>query len=218
MYIPSYDMSVLELPQFSPLQLGSTFGITGMFNSNTPTAFVDHSLNSIRDIIDPYQDDFNYFAYPQSLNIPGFENYFQGQPKGYYDPTTGRMAGQTRAEVEAEVERRKKVFESARDVYDKTQAQIEQAKQQAQGTGEIPLKCPPGQKEYRYFFGLFRTCGTPMQSDEKGVIGDDPAHSAKQVEPFMKRFETFINTAPAGTGIFLLAIVAIIFLLLFVRK
>lgn len=46
MYIPSFDFRIFDLPLFSPLQAGE-FGAATSFSANTPTSFIDYSINQL---------------------------------------------------------------------------------------------------------------------------------------------------------------------------
>jgi len=101
-------------------------------------------------------------------------------------------AQQTRAEIEAEVARRQAEFEKAKaDV-------------------KAPKKCPPGYSPVSVF-GIFSYCGKERVSDGEGTMGD------KEAGPWAW-LESVLNSAPQGAGIFLIAIVALIFIFLFVGR
>ena len=102
-------------------------------------------------------------------------------------------AQQTRAEIEAEVAKR--------------QADYEKAKADV----TAPKTCPDGYKPVSVF-GIFSYCGKELKSDDSSVGAN------AKVPPGMQQAETLLKALPAGSGIFLIAVVIIIFLLLFVRR
>lgn len=178
MYIPSYDFKFFDLPMFSPLMAGE-FGASTSFSANTPLSYIDYSLNQLTGLTDP-RAVFPYLQrqFPYAADRVSFDNYFQGQ---------------TRAEIEAEVEKRKQEFEKAK------------------ANVKAPKTCPEGYKPVNVF-GIFSYCGKGMQSDGSGTMKESEAGAALQP------IETFLNALPKGAGIFLIAIVVIILLLLFVRR
>lgn len=181
MYIPSYDFRIFDLPMFSPLQ-AQEFGASTSFSANTPTNFIDYSLNQFAGLTNP-QAAFPYIQnqFPSVVDKFNFDNYFQS------------FQTQTRAEIEAEVEKRR--------------AEFEKAKQAA----TAPRTCPEGYSPVSVF-GIFSYCGKKLVSDGQGTMGD------KEAPPGMQSVETFLKAMPPGTGIFLIAIVAIILLILFVKR
>jgi hypothetical protein len=78
MYIPSYDFRIFELPQFSPLQ-AQEFGADTMFSANTPTGFIDFSINQLSGLLNP-NSPFPYVQRQFPSVIDNFETntFFQG--------------------------------------------------------------------------------------------------------------------------------------------
>lgn len=102
---------------------------------------------------------------------------------------------QTREEIEAEVA-------AAKSVYDKAVAKVK----------EKP-DCPPGYSPVSVF-GLFSYCGKDLKSDDSSVGTTTP--SGGRIDD--TTLGIFFKDLPQGAGIFLIAVVVIILLLLFVRK
>lgn len=102
---------------------------------------------------------------------------------------------QTREEIEAEVA-------AAKAVYDKAVAKVK----------EKP-SCPPGYSPVSVF-GLFSYCGKDLKSDDSSVGTINP--SGDRIGS--ATLGTFFKDLPQGAGIFLIAVVVIILLLLFARK
>ena len=191
MYIPSYDFDIFDLPDFSPLQ-AQEFGADTSFRANTPTSFLDWSLNQFAGLMNPNA------AYP----------YIQSQFSSKIDTNFGNtffqsgQGAQTREQIEAEVA-------AAKAVYDKAVAKVK----------EKPT-CPPGFSPVSVF-GLFSYCGKDMLSD-----GDTstlpPGIKEKREEEIKKmvlgEWGEWFKSLPKGSGVFLIAVVVIILLLLFVRR
>lgn len=73
--------------------------------------------------------------------------------------------------------------------------------------------CPEGYKRVAPFgIQALSYCGKKLISDGQETMGD------KQAPAGMGALETGMNSLPQGSGLFLIAVVAIVFLLLFVRR
>ena len=110
-----------------------------------------------------------------------------------FDEYFNSFQSPSRQDIEAEVEKRRIEFEKAREAVTK------------------PTKCPEGYSPVSVF-GIFSYCGKKMVSDGQGTIGD------KEAPAGMQSLENFMNALPKGSGIFLIAVVVIILLLLFVKR
>jgi len=191
MLIPSYDFRIFDLPMFSPLQ-AQEFGADTMFSANTPTGFVDFSINQLSGLTDP-SAVFPYIQnqFPSVVDRFNLDNYFaspQDTP-------------------EAAKERLRKLRDKANEILGETQ----QTPSPFPSTTQ-KRDCPPGYKRVNPFgISWLSYCGKELRSDDSG-IGD------KQAPPGMKQLEIGLNSLPQGAGIFLIAVVAIIFILLFVRR
>jgi len=79
MYIPSYDFRIFDLPLFSPLQ-AQEFGASTSFNANTPTSYIDYSLNQFSGLLNPSADSpYSQRQFPTPIGRFDFENFFQSQ-------------------------------------------------------------------------------------------------------------------------------------------
>jgi hypothetical protein len=163
---PSYDFRLFDVGWISPLQ-ANEYGAATSFRASDPTAFVDQSINLLSGLLNPRA------AYPYVQRQVGapieevpFLSYFQGQ---------------SRAQVEAEVEANRQRYE--------------EAKRRAESVNIFGGRGPiVGNKEL------------------KNV---DDAGMAKSTVP--DQVKAWIAALPAGSGVFLIAIVALIFLFLFAR-
>ena len=105
------------------------------------------------------------------------------------------QGGQSRAEIEAEVAKTKQIFDEAK-------AKV-----------KSPVQCPEGYSPVSVF-GIFSYCGKDLKSDDSSVGTTNPSGDrAGEVTA-----KNFFKDLPEGAGIFLIAVIAIILLLLFVRK
>ena len=183
MYIPSYDFRIFDLPLFSPLQ-AQEFDAATSFNANTPTSYVDYSLNQFSGLLNPMADNpYSQRQFPTPIGRFDFENFFQSQ-----DATAIR--------------------DRAIKVRDQAQAVIDEVNGTATTTSSGD--CKQGRN-------IFGGCGPILGSkkvisDGTGTMGD------KQAPPGMQTLETVMNALPAGSGIFLIAVIIIILLLLFVKR
>jgi hypothetical protein len=79
MYIPSWDFRIFDLPMFSPLQ-AQEFGAATSFNANTPTSYIDYSLNQFSGLLNPTADNpYSQRQFPTPIGRFDFENFFQSQ-------------------------------------------------------------------------------------------------------------------------------------------
>ena len=113
-------------------------------------------------------------------------------PVDFFQDSTGR---DYRLQVELEKTKRRAEMEAAKDALNA------QAKQ-----------CPAGYKPVSVF-GLFSYCGKEMVSDDSSVGTTTP--TGERIGDATKKW---LAALPAGSGIFLIAVVIIILLLLFARK
>jgi hypothetical protein len=183
-YTPSFDFELFDLSSFSPLQ-ANEFGAETSFRANTPTRYADFSLdqllgmtrtpNEIPFLTRNYQDDF------ELLNMLRF-----------FQSGTGDLPG-SRAQIEAEVEKTKKVYEQAKDEYSK----IKQIGDAIRGAGK----------------GVYDVATAPTELPGRAAEAtNEVAKSA--MKPLSDNLKTFVQTY----AIAIIAFVALIFLFLFVRK
>ncbi|HEY7160207.1 MAG TPA: hypothetical protein VH815_03065 [Acidobacteriota bacterium] len=79
MYIPSYDFRIFDLPMFSPLQ-AQEFGAATSFSANTPTSYIDNSLNQFAALLNPRNlNPYPQNQFPVDFGRFDFENFFQSQ-------------------------------------------------------------------------------------------------------------------------------------------
>lgn len=105
--------------------------------------------------------------------------------------------------------------ESAESIRQRLETVIANAQENLRklGVPDTTGKCPDGETEYKDIFG-FKHCGKLTKHDGQGTVGDDPTHSGKKIEDRLN----FLKALPEGSGVFLIALVAIVFLFLFVRR
>lgn len=195
MYIPSYDFDIFEIPQFSPLQ-AQEFGAETSFRANTPTSFVDWSLNQFAGLMNP-SASFPYVQSQFPSNVDTFfgETYFQG-------------ASQTREKLR---EIRDEANRLLGEAGGNTQTPAPVAKSPAPTAKSN--ECPKGYSPVNVL-GLFSYCGKDLKSDDSSVGTINP--SGDRVGD--ATLGTFFKDLPQGAGIFLIAIVVIILILLFVKR
>jgi hypothetical protein len=189
MYIPSYDFRIFDLPLFSPLQ-AQEFGAATSFNANTPTSYIDYSLNQFSGLLNPSADNpYSQRQFPTPIGRYDFEDYFQDTPQ-------------------AARERLRKLRDQANEVLGETQADLSKALPSTKKTTD---ECPPGYSPVSVF-GLFSYCGKKLHSDDTGAMGE------KGDATGLGNVEKVMNALPAGSGIFLIAVIIIILLFLFVKR
>jgi hypothetical protein len=175
---PSYDFRLFDVGWISPLQ-ANEFGAATSFRASDPTTFVDQSINLLSGLLNPRA------AYP----------YIQRQVGGPIEevPFLSYFQGQSRAQIEAEVEANRQRYEEAKrraesvNIFDVGRGRTVRS---GEGTGPIV-----GSKE---------------------TASVDDAGMAKSTVP--DQVKAWIAALPAGSGVFLIAIVALIFLFLFVGR
>lgn len=190
MYIPSYDFEIFDLPQFSPLQ-AQEFGAETSFRANTPLSFVDWSLNQFAGLMNPRAS----FPYIQSQFPSGIDTFFGDT---YFQGAEDIRARTRRVRDEAN--------RILREMGETTQTTIKQPTPKSTG-------CPPGYSPVNVF-GLFSYCGKDLKSDDSSVGTINPSGD----RPGEVTAKSFFKDLPQGAGIFLIAVVVIILILLFVRK
>jgi hypothetical protein len=202
-YIPSFDFEIFDLPNFSPLQ-ANEFGAFTSFSANTPTGFMDYSVDRLLGVLQtPNESPFPVRSFSSDNELENILRFFQS---GTGDLPIPVRPQQTRAEIEAEVERNRQIYQQAKGDYDR----VLQQRTGCNLIDLITLRCTPA---------ILSPTGSampkqdkPMVSDGKGVLGDD---ASKKVG---NSITSFFQALPEGSGIFLLGIVALVFLFLFVRK
>ena len=189
MYIPSYDFQIFDLPQFSPLQ-AQEFGAETSFSANTPLSFVDWSLNQFAGLMNPNAAyPYSQNQFPSAIDTNFGETYFQGAED---------------------------VRERLRRVRDEANRVLGEAGGNTQSSTTLPAPksngCPSGYSPVNVL-GLFSYCGKDLHSDDSSVGTINPSGDRAD-----KDLPALFKDLPQGAGIFLIAVVVIILLLLFVRK
>lgn len=151
--------------------------------------------------------DIPYFSPLQAQEFGADTTFSASTPLGYIDNSFNQLFQQGASETR----------ERLRQIRDEADRMYKQAGGNDQTTPQIPNvnkgDCPTGYKRVTPFgIGALSYCGKELRSDDSGAIGD------KRAPPGMSALETGLNSLPQGAGLFLIAIVAIIFLLLFVRR
>ena len=192
MYIPSYDFRIFDLPMFSPLQ-AQEFGADTMFSANTPTNYVDFSINQLSGLTNP-NSPFPYVQnqFPAVIDRFNLDDYFatvQDSPQAAKD-------------------RLRKLRDQANEILGENTPAPSPFPNTAKQSD-----CPPGYERVNPLgITWLSYCGKQLHSDDTNATGN------KTAPPGMQALETGLNALPQGAGLFLIAIVAIVFLLLFVRK
>jgi len=179
MYIPSYDFRIFDLPQFSPLG-AQEFGADTMFSANTPTGFIDYSINQLSGLLNP-NSPFPYVQrqFPSVIDTFEINTFFQG-------------ASDTRERI--------------RQIRDQADRMLKEA------GGDEP--CAEGRN-------IVGGCG-PILGSKKVMKSDGDTSGVGTTTPTGGKIGDatvkWFKSLPAGSGVFIIAIVVIILLLLFVKK
>ncbi len=151
--------------------------------------------------------DIPYFSPLQAQEFGADTTFSASTPLGYIDNSFNQLFQQGASDTR---ERLKQIRDEADRMY-----------KQAGGNDQAPSvpsgnktsDCPTGYKRVTPFgIQWLSYCGKLSVSDGPGTMGD------KTAPPGMEAVETGLNSLPQGAGIFLIAVVAILFLLLFVRR
>lgn len=194
---PSYDFRLFDIGWASPLQ-ANEFGAATSFRASDPTAFVDRSLNQLRGLLDPRAAyPFAQNQLPTPLEDVPFTGFFQGG-------------------AEATRERLRRVRDEADRLLGEAGGNAPQsyprggASTQAQQCGTT--KCTWAE---RWFLGKKHgeCCHKVLHSDDSSVGTTTPTG-----ERAGEATKAWLAALPAGAGVFLIALAALIFILLFVRK
>lgn len=151
--------------------------------------------------------DIPFFSPLQAQEFGADTTFSASTPLSYIDNSFNQLFQQSSSETR---ERLKQIRDEADRMY-------KQAGGGDQVTSSVPsvkkADCPPGYSRVAPF-GIQRLsyCGKQRVSDGQGTMGD------KEAPAGLGALETTMNALPQGSAIFLIAVVAIIFLLLFVRR
>lgn len=185
---PSYDFRLFDVGWASPLQAGE-FGAATSFRASDPTSFVDFSLNQLSGLLNARAaNPYPQRQLPATIEEIPFLRYFQGETQ--------------RAEVEAA--RRQADLEAA----------MRQAEQEAASRGINVWDFLRGRTVRSGGSGPI-VGGGVLKSDgsDSGVGTTTPTGSR-----IGEATKAWFASLPAGSGIFLIGVAALIFILLFARK
>ena len=199
-YLPSFDFDLFDLPSFSPLQ-ANEFGVETSFRANTPSGFADFSLDRLLSILrTPNPTPFPIRLFTGDFELENMLPFFRSFQSGTGDlpgskTPTNQIIVYPSGSLPPELQGKQQspVQESGKrgcNIFDMISGKCQPAILSPTGSARVP------------------SSDEPMVSDGKGVLGTDSS----------KSIGAFFSSLPAGSGIFLLAIVALIFLFLFVRK
>lgn len=193
---PSYDFRLFDIGFVSPLQ-AQEFGAQTMFRASDPTSFVDYSLNQLAAILQPGNPrPFPQRQLPMPMEEIPFVSFFQAG------------AEDTR--------------ERLRRVRDEADRMLREA-----GGGDVQRFPSGGASTQKPQCGTTKCiwwerwlgkkdgecCHDVLISDDSGVgtttpTGERAGDATKQ----------WLAALPPGAGVFLIAVAALIFILLFARK
>jgi|SRR5215475_1323282 len=189
MNIPSFDFQLFSLPNFSPLQ-AQEYGADTSFNANTPSWYVDFSLNQLLGLMQPSNPSpYVQRQFPARIQKYDPLNLFAQKPDIIEVYPQGTLPPELQGKGQ----------------------QPEIPNKGCNWFDIITLRCNPS-------LGTGGAQGTgpiigseERKSDGENVLGKEPSGAGK-------KFADFLKSLPTGSGIFLIAIIALIFLLLFARR
>lgn len=192
---PSLDFKLFDVPSFSPLE-ANEYGAMTSFSANTPTKYLDFALNQLFGLTQssnarPYRQ----VQFPAESELSNLLSFFQGG------------ASETR-------ERLKRVRDEADEMYRKAGGSDAVPAAQDQG------KPAPAKKRGCTLWDVLNLNCTPAWMTESGSA--EPSDSAVMKSGVSAGVNTDVGALfrnlPAGAGVFLIAVVVIILLILFARK
>lgn len=164
------------------------YGAMTQFSASTPSSYVDYSINQLAGLMQPNNPN----PYSQQQFPSEIIPYELQQ---FFQDTPSAAA-----------ERLRKLRDQANEVLGETpQDKVKAPKPKSD--------CPPGYSRVNPLgITWLSYCGKERKFDGQGTMGD------KEDTTGLGNFEKFMNALPQGSGIFLIAIVAIILLFLFVKR
>jgi hypothetical protein len=198
-YIPSFDFELFDLPNFSPLQ-ANEFGAFTSFSANTPTGFTDYSLDRLLGMLrTPNPIPFQSRPFTNDFELENMLAFFQSQSDRTSVTDLRDRLRRVRDEAQKKLE---EIGDESKPFPTTTQPE-----KRGCNLADILLgRCTPA---------ILSSTGSataeppkPMQSDGKGVLGTEGSKSIGK----------WIEALPQGTGIFLIGLVALVFLFLFARR
>mgnify|MGYP003575383850 CR=1 FL=1 len=191
MYLPSYDFSLFDVQEFSPLQM-QEYGAQTTFGASDPVDYVVFSINQLRNIVNPNSAmPYRIRQFPTTIFPDVFPNYFQSE-----------SASTTRERLQR--------------VRDEADRLLNQAGGANAPTQEKPASKPTSKKGCSLWDLLTFNC-TPAWMTKSGDAEAGAGVELKSSDDILGKGSPFGNI-PAGAGVFIIAILAIIFLLLFARR
>jgi hypothetical protein len=151
--------------------------------------------------------DIPFFSPLQAQEFGADTTFSASTPISYIDYSFNQLFQESASQTR---ERLRQVRDEADRLYKQaggadTQAQIPSSKKSD--------NCPAGySKVIPFGIEALSYCGKQRVSDGPGTMGD------KEAPAGLGKLETAMNSFPQGSGLFLIAVIAIIFLLLFVRR
>lgn len=199
---PSYDFRLFDVGWISPLQ-ANEFGAETTFNASDPTAFVDFSLNQLRDLLNPRASSpFPQRQLPLPIEEVPFATFFQDQSVEAARAARDRLRGLR--------------DEANRVLGESGSTATFPAGQGASAAAKCgTTKCIWWEKLIGKRDG--ECCHEVMQhgADTSGV----ETEREKEVKEMVKRdLGEWFGALPAGAGVFLIAVVVIVLLVLFVKR
>lgn len=185
---PSYDFRLFDIGWMSPLQ-ANEFGAATSFRASDPTSFVDFSLNQLAGLLNARAAN----PYPQR-QLPGpieevpFLRFFQGDTRAAEIEAARRQADLEREMRRAEEEAAKRGI----NVWDFLRGRTVRSG----GSGPIAGG------------GVLKSDG-----DTSGIGATTPTGGR-----IGEATKAWFASLPAGAGVFLIGVAALIFILLFARK
>lgn len=152
--------------------------------------------------------DFRLFELPQFSPLQaqeyGAETIFSASdPPWFVDASLAALAGIKPFFQESSSEMRERL----RRVRDEADRLLREAGGQSD--------CPQGRN---IFGGCGPIIGSKPNIPGDASVGDDPTKSGQKVGGMIEKAQEFLKALPAGGGVFLIAVLALIFLLLFARR
>lgn len=191
MYIPSYDFGLFDIDAFSELQ-ANEYGAMTRFSANTPTSYVDFSLNQLYNLLNPSNPNPYISRMPQTTSIipQELQQFFQ-QRQG--DAITVYPSGVTPPELQ------------------------HQGAPVTQATKRV---CTEADGFWKRLLGI--CCIQAVTPDGKDCALHSDDSSVGTVTPSGGRVDLTsalgFQSLPQGAGVFLIGILILVLLILFVRK
>jgi hypothetical protein len=150
--------------------------------------------------------DIPFFSPLQAQEFGADTTFSASTPINYIDYSFNQLFSQDTPEQAKE--RLRKLRDQANEILGETQKVPSPFP-----TGKKTDTCPDGYSKVTPFgIEALSYCGKQRVSDGQGTMGD------KEAPAGLGKLETAMNSLPQGSGLFLIVVVAIIFLLLFVRR